>query len=740
MVDNLIRLFESTAINFSTNGIGSLPDAISCVITEERNGEFELEMDYPVNGIRYDEITHRRIVVAKPNQYADPQPFRIYAISKPINGVITVNAAHISYDLSFYTVGPFTAINVTNALVELRNSMDRGNPFSFTTNKITTGNINITKPMTARSVLGGTEGSILDIYHGEYEFDVFNVKLWENRGEDRGVVISYGKNLTDLKQDENCNNVYTSVRPYWYREGTDSNSGLVVLPEKIITFVPYTEANYTKIMPLDLTEQFENKPSVNQLRNAANSYINSHDLDKPTVSIDVSFVQLSDSKEYDSVVLMEEVHLCDTVTVEFPMMGVSAKAKCVKTIFDVITQKYTSIELGDARSNLVTTVTDTAKAAEESVKTSAMELAINNATELITGNLGGYVILHDSNNDGKPDELLIMNTEDIETATKIWRWNNSGLGYSSSGYEGPYGLAMTANGSIVADFITTGTLNANLIKTGSISDAAGNSVINMADGSAIMRDFYGKGSITLKDWNGLYNQGRLINVGDNLEGTRLELFSGRNEKIGAQMDSWNSVGSMRLYNGSNVESVYIEGYDGSITLKNNNAAINMNNSNNKNIIDLDVNDKHIWMKDGNDHNRIELYSTGGQISLINNSNVGSISLTGSNGVISCTRCDETSSRKAKENIKPMDKDEAYKILDLEAVSFDFKEKEYGSNQRGFIAEDVEEILPNLVTPETDGRLAALSYTGMIPYLQTVIKDQEKRIQALEEKINKLLEE
>ena len=731
MVDNLIRLFESTATNFSTNGIGSLPDATTCVVTEERNGEYELEMDYPVNGVRYDEITHRRIIVAKPNQYSDPQPFRIYAISKPINGIITVNAAHISYDLSFYTVGPFTAINVTNALVELHNSMDRGNPFTFTTNKTTTGNIKISTPMTARSVLGGTDGSILDIYHGEYEFDKFNVKLWENRGEDRGVVISYGKNLTDLKQDENCNNVYTSVRPYWYREGTDTSSGLVVLPEKIITFT--SGSNYTKIMPLDLTEQFENKPSVNQLRNAANSYINSHDLDKPTVSIDVSFVQLSDSKEYDSVVLMEEVHLCDTVTVEFPMMGVSAKAKCVKTIFDVITQKYTSIELGDARSNLVTTVTDAAKAAEESVKSSAMESAINNATELITGNLGGYVILHDSNNDGKPDELLIMNTQDIETATKIWRWNNSGLGYSSNGYEGPYGLAMTANGSIVADFITTGILNANLIKTGSISDAAGNSIINLADGSAIMRDFYGKGSITLKDWNGQYNQGRLINVGDNLDGTLLQLFSGNNEKLGAQVACYYGKGEISLFNGSDKETVYINGgTHGNIKLR---------NSSNKETVTIDGQYGDLYLYTAAGKSSFKFAGDGHFMQIFNTAGTDyPIQLRGDNGNILCVSCTQTSSRKVKENIYPMDKYEAYKILDLEAVSFDFKDPDYGLNRRGFIAEDVEKILPNLVTPESDGKTATLNYTEMIPYLQAVIKDQEKRIQALEEKINKLLEE
>ena len=150
MVGNLIRLFESTATSFLDNGIGSLSDAISCMITEERNGEFELEMDYPVNGIRYEEITQRRIIVAKPNKYDDPQPFRIYAISKPINGVITINAAHVSYDLTGYTVAPFTATSASNAMTNLSNAIDESCPFTFITDKVVSANLSIIKPLRDR--------------------------------------------------------------------------------------------------------------------------------------------------------------------------------------------------------------------------------------------------------------------------------------------------------------------------------------------------------------------------------------------------------------------------------------------------------------------------------------------------------------------------------------------------------------------------------------------------------------
>lgn len=483
MVDRLITLFESTATTFTSNGIGSLPDAISCQVTEERNGEFELEMDYPIDGARYNDIEFRRIIVARPNPFDDPQPFRIYAISKPLNGRVTVNAAHISYDLSGYTVAPFSAESVAAAIDQMESHMDVSCPFTFTSNKDTNAHMQINVPTSVRAVLGGVEGSLLDTYRGEYEFDKFSVKLWNNRGANNGVTIRYGKNLTSLKQEENCSNVYTHVRPYWFKE-IDNEPVLVDLPEK--TVAVSGTFNYTKILALDLTDQYENKPTAAQLRNAARSYINEHNIGTPDVSLDVSFVQLGDSEEYADKKLFERVKLCDTVNVIFPKLGVNATAKCIKTIYDVLAKRYDKIELGSAKSNLTTTISTHDKIVKESASKSMVERAVENATKLITGNLGGYVILHDSNGDDQPDEILIMNTADISTATKVWRWNKNGLGYSSTGYNGSYGTAITQDGSIVANFITSGTMSANLIKGGTLKaggDSNTNGIIDLFDAS-----------------------------------------------------------------------------------------------------------------------------------------------------------------------------------------------------------------------------------------------------------------
>lgn len=486
MVDTVITLYESTETEFNTNGLGSLNDAITCQVTEERNGEFELEMTYPITGRKYYDLQLRRIIMAKANPYSDLQPFRIYSITKPINGIVTINAEHISYDLSGYPTSPFVADTVQNAFINMKSASAIECPFTFTTDKSTTANLTVIKPMSMRSLLGGVEGSILDVYGGEYEFDKYNVKLWNKRGLNRGVSIRYGKNLTDLKQEENCSSVYTGVYPFWYSE----EEGLIQLDEKVIN--ASGTYNFTKIYPLDLSDEWQEKPTQDQIRKAANSYMETYNIGIPTVSLTVSFIQLSQSTEYEKYALLEDVHLCDTVNVEFPELNVSSTAKCIKTTYDAISNKYLSIELGEARTDLATTISNQNQAITDTISKTFMQQAIDTATKLISGGLGGYVILHSSTGGSYPDEILIMDTDDIATAKRVWRWNKGGLGYSSTGYNGPFALAMTQDGQIVADFVKTGTMSANRINGGTLilggkNNSNGTALIKDADGNVLIR-------------------------------------------------------------------------------------------------------------------------------------------------------------------------------------------------------------------------------------------------------------
>ncbi len=489
MVGNLITLYEHDETEFKSNGLGSLIDAASCSVYEERNGEFELTMEYPVTGRHFSDLALRRIIFAKPNPYGNAQPFRIYDISKPIDGIVNVSAHHISYDLMGYPIAPFQTESLTGVFEEMNSQMKQSwnskkPPFTFSTTKDeTAGEFNLVAPCNARALLGGSEGTILDRWPGEYEWDRWNVRYYQHRGDDRGVVIEYGKNLTDLQQDENCENCWTGVYPYYYTEPqTDSEGnttcGLVQLSNKIIN-LPGTY-DHQRILILDLSSEFQEQPTEAELRERTNKYIEDNTLDEPDVSLTVSFVSLESTTNYKDFKFLEQVRLCDTVSVYFPLLNVSSTARCISTTYNVITDKYTEIELGKAKSNLASTISGQSEDVDKQINDrlhtfdSEIEANIKHQTELITGNTGGHIVLHDTDGDGRPDELLILETDDLSATQNIWRFNAAGLGHSSNGYMGPYkDVALTMDGAINASYITVGELIANIIKSGKITSKNG---------------------------------------------------------------------------------------------------------------------------------------------------------------------------------------------------------------------------------------------------------------------------
>lgn len=462
-------LFSADATSFNNNGLGALADCTSCKVTEKRNGEYILTMQYPLDGIHFKDIQKSCIIWVKPSDGANNQAFRIYKTKKPINGIVTIEAEHISYQLSMIPVMPFTAESASAALQGLKTNAAEPCPFFFYTDKQTIATYTQEQPASIRSRLGGVSGSILDVYGGEYEFDNYDVHLWANRGSDKGVTIRYGKNLIDLKQEENIQNVVTGVVPFFANEDT-----LVTLPEKVVESEYVDLYPYPRTVILDLSSEWTDEvPTVEQLRQRAQKYIEDNDIGIPKVSIDVSFIALWQTEEYKDIAPLERVNLCDTVTIIFEKLGIEVKAKVISTEYDVLRERYTKIEVGDAKSTLATTIVNIDSTTNTKIQTatSFLQKAIVHATDMITGGLGGYVYLK-PNADGYPEEILIMDSPDIETAVNIWRWNKNGLGFSSNGYAGPYGTAITSDGQIVADYITAGTLNGDLIQAGTVNTSA----------------------------------------------------------------------------------------------------------------------------------------------------------------------------------------------------------------------------------------------------------------------------
>lgn len=467
--------------------IGWLAEASDCQCTEERNGVFELEFQYPMLGRYAADLVIDRYVKAKPNASAANQFFHIRKVSKPINGMFTVSCEHISYALSGYPVPTVSAsgnaqVAINAILTTAKNQLGKDTGFSVATTDITLSSSIALTNVSARAALGGVSGSVLDVYGGEYEFDNHTIKLHKARGKDRGVRIAYGRNMTELKCDIDMDSAYTGIYGYVKNDNVDLHSYKAVTNSSGIN---------AKTLIRDFSSDFSggnSKITQSGLDSAVAAYAAANDINSPTVSMTVSFVDLSQSPEYASFSALESVSLCDTVQIYHKDLNINIKAKVIKTVYDVLRERYTSIDLGSPRANFADVIKQTVNetkdlrgqlVATKSDLTAAYEKAIADATAAITGNSGGHVRLNPPQN---PQEILIMDTPDISTAKNIWRANLSGYGHSSSGYSGPYRTAVTQDGHIVADFIDTGILNANIIRAGIMQSTNGEFSFNLESG------------------------------------------------------------------------------------------------------------------------------------------------------------------------------------------------------------------------------------------------------------------
>ena len=452
------------------NGLGVLADAMSCKVTQELNGQYELELHYPVEGIHYGEVALRSILRATVGPDGKMQPFRVYRIVPGMNGTAAIYARHIAYDLGGYVVSPFTAADAPSAVAAIKgHAMPTDFPFALTTDKTTVAAMAVTVPSSAWGLLGGQQGSLLDVYGGEYEFDEWAVRLLTRRGADRGVSVRYGKNLTDLTQDASCANCYTGAVPYW------RGNGITVTAAPV-----YAEGDfgYTRLMPLDLSSSFEQQPTQEQLQAAATSYIKQNHIGVPAVSWDVKLALLAQSSGYEDVAFLEQIYLGDTVGVYFHRLGVDAKARVNKIVWDCLLERYDSVALGSVKANIAATIAGQQKEIDAKPSASLVEKISASLTAALLGANGGSVRLLDTNGDGEPDELYIADDPDPTKAKKVWRFNYEGWAASSTGYNGPFVMGATFDDGLMAWMVTAAHLVA-----GTISSEQGNFFINLNGGT-----------------------------------------------------------------------------------------------------------------------------------------------------------------------------------------------------------------------------------------------------------------
>lgn len=341
-------LYESTETEFTSNGLCRLRDCTKCEVAEERNSIYECNFDYPVDGANYDQIRLGRIIAVEHDDTNDVQPFDIVSYSKPINGVVSFHAVHISYRQSKIVASGQGVASLDAAFQMLKSGLPE-NPFEYWTDQESTAGFPLADgvPRSVREYLGGTQGSILDTYGGEYEWDKFTVRLWDKRGSDVDFVIRYGTNMTEYDDDTDSSESYSAILPYWVGQ---SSGVQTIVKGGVVTNGSSTVTGRVDCVAIDFSQNFQTQPSVAELEAIARATLTTKQPNLASSTIRVGFIRLQD--EYKELSNLLKCKLCDMVLVEFPMYGMSGRFKIVKTVYNVLLDRFDSMELGTLQMTL----------------------------------------------------------------------------------------------------------------------------------------------------------------------------------------------------------------------------------------------------------------------------------------------------------------------------------------------------------------------------------------------------
>lgn len=577
-----ITVFDKNESEFVSRGLGVIHNALECTVEERKNGMYELYLEYPMQGTRTDILTEENIIHATTPR--GNQLFRIYRTYKKDDFTIAVNARHIFYDLMDNFIEDTNVVDKTapGALDQILDRTQYEHPFVGMSDLATTANARIVRKNVVEALIGDDDNTFLSRWGGELHRDNFQVKMLASYGEDRGVAIKYGKNLKGLEVTTDVSGVATRIMPEGY-------NGLF-LPEKYVDS-PYINNYHTPkiqkvvfsdVKALEDGEQDEEAVPLEEaytlLRDKVKMLYSDGRVDLPQTTLKVDFIELSSTEEYKDFAVLERVYPFDTVTVRHSGLDLDIKVDMYYYKWDCIMDRYMSIELGSEAANIAAAINKTLTIQNEvdTMEYSFLQNAKMQATKLINDGLGGYVLK-------TRDELLIMDTDDVNTAKKIWRWNINGLGYSSTGYKGTFGLAMTSDGKIVADFLTTGKLDCGKLNVVNLKtvDAEISGKFNMTGGEINVftddkiKDFialnYSGGSMTITPSSVQIKDNMVQNCRTMMSGTGFSTYI--DNKLCYSMSSISGItvndtnGKMRLSMSNGVFPICIYDDSGNVLLE-----------------------------------------------------------------------------------------------------------------------------------------------------------------------------
>ncbi|MCD8147857.1 MAG: phage tail protein [Clostridiales bacterium] len=547
-------LYSATETAFTTNGIGKLADCISCVVTEKRNGSYELAMEYPLDGIHAEDIAEGAIICAKPADNRSSQAFRIYKITAQMDGILEIAARHISYQLNYITVSPLTLSSGTAdqpalTFEALKENASTECPFSFVTDVASESAFSISEPTSFRNALGGIDGSMLDTFGSEFEWDMYTVNLWESRGADNGVRIIYGKNLVDFTMEKSIEDTITGVHPFWANAETD---GIVELSEKVVTLAE-SDLPFDKIVTLDCSDLFDDEPSEDDLLAYAQAYLATTSYIEPDIDITIDFAQLWQTPGYEDIAEAERVSLCDTVHVYVSRLGIEVSAKVTETEYDVLLERNKSITLSNSTSSsrnksLVLTLS---QELDETIKSGVAKV-----TAIANGKTTTYYAAD------APEETAY-------TINDIWYDTDDGYAmYYWTGEEwtkAPYGTNAIGEGVITTELLAAECVTAGKISVDKLSainanlgDITGGS-INIGSGTFSVDS---SGNVTCSS---IKITGGSITIGSNFSVTNTGIITAAAGTVGPLTIS-NSTDTSAASGHTYKTSLYVQQYGTSVTV------------------------------------------------------------------------------------------------------------------------------------------------------------------------------
>ena len=452
-----MKIYSYDETDFTKNGYGYLTDVLSVEVVEQLNGDYYLNLSYVLNGALSEYLVQDNIITCKVDG-GTYQPFRIKRVVKTFT-TIEVYAQHIFYDLLNNMILDTSPTNLTCQSFGswILSKTNFATNFTYYSDISDSASARYVRRNPIECIMGDLENSMLNIFGGDIERDKFTIKQLSFRGNSNGIKLIIGKNIKDIKVTMDNSSVITRILPL----GFDA----LMLPESYVDSPNINDYLTPRIAKVEFSNIQYDPESTEEgiytniedaytaLRNAAEELFDSG-VDEPTINVKIDWVELSKTEEYKDYQLIETLHLGDYVTAN--ILGLDYGTRVTKITYNPLTDSIDKFEIGTIQRNIGNSINANTQRVERINPTSLLQAAKDNASSQIKSAMGGYVVK-------TQNELYIMDTNDTSTATNVWRWNLNGLGFSSTGVNGTYQTAMTSDGKIVADFITTGTMSADRI-------------------------------------------------------------------------------------------------------------------------------------------------------------------------------------------------------------------------------------------------------------------------------------